>query len=64
MTYPPVVNAEGISGASVSAESARMGDGLSPYVDGIISAANDLAREAGVKIGDPARVAAHALLYR
>jgi hypothetical protein len=60
----PLVGREGIPGASVSAATARMGDGRSTYFDGLISAANDLALAAGVRIGQPAREAAHALLYR
>ena len=52
-------NAAGIPGAAVSAASARMGDGLSTYEDGIISAANELAAQAGVVAGMTARAAAH-----
>jgi nucleotidyltransferase/DNA polymerase involved in DNA repair len=39
-----------------------MGDGLSSYRDGGISAMNGLARARGVEIGQPARDAAHRLL--
>lgn len=56
------VEAEGIPTAAVSAASARMGDGLSTYDDGVISQANAPARERGVEIGQPAREAARALL--
>lgn len=54
----------GLAGAAVAASSAMMGDGLSSYFDGIISAANALAIGAGVKVGMPAREAANLLLNR
>lgn len=60
----PICNAEGIAGATVDAHKARMGDGMSTYEDGIISAANDLALAAGVKIGMTAREAAMLLVNR
>jgi hypothetical protein len=56
------IEPDGIAGASVSALSARMGDGQSTYFDGVISAANRLARGKGVKVGQPAREAALLLL--
>ncbi|WP_353987537.1 hypothetical protein [Ruicaihuangia caeni] len=56
--------AAGIPGASVSVQTARMGDGLSTYQDGVISAANKLALELGVKIGMPAKEAARILVER
>jgi len=58
----PVVNKAGIAGASVSAQSARMGDGHSTYFDGVISACNDLAKAKGVKPGQSAKEAAMLLL--
>ena len=58
------VNAQGLAGATVDARTARMGDGLSSYRDGVISAANDLARAAGVEVGMPAEQAARILVYR
>lgn len=57
-------NDAGIPGASVSALSARMGDGHSTYYDGVISTANDLAQAAGVRIGMPAAQAARLLAER
>jgi hypothetical protein len=54
--------ATGIPGATVDARYARMGDGLSTYRDGVISAANHLAIDAGVWIGQPASEAAKCLL--
>ncbi len=56
------VKEAGIAGAAVSAQTARMGDGLSTYLDGIIGAANELAVAAGVRIGMTASEAAHLLL--
>jgi len=56
------VEPDGIPGASVSALSARMGDGRSTYFDGVISAANRLARDKGVQVGQPAQEAALLLL--
>ena len=56
------VEPDGIAGASVSAQTARMGDGQSTYFDGVISAANRHARDKGVKIGQSAREAALLLL--
>jgi hypothetical protein len=57
-----IVAAEGMAGATVDARTARMGDGLSTYRDGVISACNGPARERGVAVGQPAREAAAALL--
>ena len=57
-------NDAGIAGASVSAQTARMGDGHSTYFDGIISFANDLALGKGVEIGETAITAARKLLER
>ena len=55
---------EGIAGATVDARLARMGDGMSTYEDGVISAANSLALDCGVRVGMPAREAAVLLLAR
>jgi hypothetical protein len=59
-----IVASEGLAGAAVDARSAKMGDALSTYRDGIISAANDLAVAAGVIIGMSAREAARLLAAR
>jgi uncharacterized protein YunC (DUF1805 family) len=56
------VEPDGIVGCSVSALTARMGDGQSTYFDGVISAANCHARAKGVKVGQTAREAALLLL--
>lgn len=57
-----IVEADGLAGASVDARTARMGDGRSTYEDGVISACNRLAERRGVRVGMPAREAAHLLL--
>lgn len=57
-----VVEADGLAGATVDARTARMGDGMSTWQDGVISAANAAARERGVRVGMAARDAAHLLL--
>ena len=59
-----MVEREGLAGATVDARIARMGDGLSSYHDGIISAANALSRAAGVETGMAAADAATLLLRR
>ena len=56
------VEPDGIVGCSVSAQTARMGDGQSTYFDGVISAANSHARATGVQVGQRAREAAALLL--
>jgi hypothetical protein len=58
------VNKHGLAGATVDARSAKMGDGLSTYHDGTISAANALAEAAGVEIGMAAATAARLLVSR
>lgn len=52
----------GIAAATVSTDSARIGDALSTYEDGIISAANATAIAKGVVIGQRARDAAERML--
>ncbi len=59
-----MVESEGLAGATVDARRARMGDGLSSYRDGVISAVNALALAAGVRVGMPAAQAASLLLRR
>lgn len=59
-----IVEADGLAGATVDARTAMMGDGLSSYRDGVISARNCLAAECGVEVGMAARDAAHLLLVR
>jgi hypothetical protein len=57
-----LVAADGLAGATVDARTARMGDGLSTYNDGVISACNELAAGVGVRLGQPASEAAVRLL--
>ena len=57
-----IVEADGLAGATVDARTARMGDGLSTWADGTISAANSLAVARGVAVGMSAREAAVRLL--
>lgn len=57
-----VVEADGLAGATVDARTARMGDGLSTYYDGVISACNAPARQRGVEVGQTAREAAKLLV--
>jgi uncharacterized protein YunC (DUF1805 family) len=52
----------GLAGATVDACRARMGDGLSTWLDGVISARNRWAADAGVQVGMSCQDAAHALL--
>lgn len=59
-----IVEEQGLAGAAVDARTARMGDGLSTYRDGIVSAANRFAAAAGVEVGLPAAEAARRLLRR
>ena len=54
----------GFAGATVSAHAARMGDGLSSYVDGVISAVNHLAAAVGVEVGMRCPQAAEILVAR
>lgn len=57
-----IVDEHGLAGASVSAQTAAIGDAYSSYEDGIIAACNDSARRRGVEVGMSARDAAHLLL--
>jgi hypothetical protein len=56
------VEDERIAAATVDANSARMGDGISTWETGVISHANRPARERGVEVGQSAQEAARALL--
>jgi len=51
----PVLDARGIPAATVSADSAWIGDGNSTYSDGILSAANEAAQALGAAPGITAR---------
>lgn len=51
-----------IPGATVDVQTARIGDGLSTYHEGVISACNDLAAVCGVRVGQRAEEAAWLLV--
>jgi hypothetical protein len=55
MAALPILERKGIAAATVSAFTARIGDGRSTYLDGILSAANARALAMGAVIGAPAR---------
>ncbi len=57
-----IVEPDGLAGAAVDVKTARMGDGLSTYHDGVISALNQPAAAKGVRAGMTAREAALLLL--
>jgi hypothetical protein len=57
-----IVAADGLAGATVDVRTARMGDGLSTYHEGVISAANAPALRRGVRVGMCARDAALCLI--
>ena len=60
-----VLDAKDIPGAAVSTDSARIGDGMSTYRDGILSAVNSKASSIGIEIGMMAKDAAILMLrYR
>lgn len=56
------VEPDGLAGATVDARTARMGDGLSTYRDGVVSARNRIAAERGVEVGQTASRAAALLV--
>lgn len=57
-----MVESDGLAGATVDAATARMGDALSTFHDGVISACNAVAAGRGVRVGQAARDAALLLL--
>jgi len=59
-----LVEEHGLAGATVDARTSPMGNGLASYHQGVISACNRLARDAGVEVGQPAEVAARLLVDR
>ena len=59
-----IVEDSGLAGATVDAKLARMGSGLSHFLDGIISAANAIATKRGVRVGMSAAEAAGLLLTK
>jgi hypothetical protein len=59
-----VLDTAGVAAACVDAMSARIGDPESTYADGVVSAVNEMARRAGVVVGQPAAEAARRMLLR
>ncbi|WP_376096133.1 hypothetical protein ACE7GA_04330 [Roseomonas sp. CCTCC AB2023176] len=53
----PALDARGIAGATVSAMSARIGEGRSTAADGVLSRVNATAARLGLREGMPAREA-------
>lgn len=51
ITRLPVLDRRGIAGATVSVDSARIGDGRSVYRDGVLSHVNDRAAAMGIRVG-------------
>ena len=58
----PILDDKGIAAAAVDTMSARIGEPLSTYHDGIISAVNQLAQAKGVRVGMSAKQAANLML--
>jgi hypothetical protein len=56
LTRLPALDARGIAAATVSADSARIGDGRSVYADGVISHVNQAAAGMGIVVGDTVAV--------
>lgn len=59
-----IVESHGLAGATVDAHTSRMGNGMSTWNDGVISARNALADRAGVEVGMSAKDAARLLVRR
>jgi hypothetical protein len=57
-----VLEQHGIAAAAVSTDSARIGDALSTFNDGVVSAANEIAQRQGVREGMAASEAARLML--
>jgi hypothetical protein len=60
----PILDAAGIAGATVAAMSARIGDGRSTLLDGILSEVNQAASRLGARVGGPALALAHAVVEK
>jgi len=60
----PLLDSDGIAAATVSADSARIGDGESTLTQGIISAVNETAYRLGARVGEPALKLARAIAGR
>jgi hypothetical protein len=60
----PLLATVGVAAAAVGTMTARAGDALSTYHDGIVSVVNTIAASAGVRVGMPAKEAAQTMLER
>lgn len=58
----PALDARGIAAATVAADSAEIGDGMSTWRDGVVSAVNEAARRHGGMVGQSARALVAALV--
>jgi uncharacterized protein YunC (DUF1805 family) len=58
----PMLDPHGIAAAAVATDSARIGDPMSTYADGQLSAVNERAAALGLKVGMPAKHAAALML--
>jgi hypothetical protein len=56
VTRLPALDQRGIAAVTVSSESARIGDGRSVYVDGLLSCVNQAAAAIGAAVGDSVQV--------
>jgi hypothetical protein len=59
-----LLDAADVPAAAVDATRARIGDPVSTWTDGVVSAMNETARRAGVRLGQPAGAAARVMLER
>jgi uncharacterized protein YunC (DUF1805 family) len=57
-----VLDEKGVPGAAVSTDTAAIGDGMSTYRDGVVSAVNGNATRLGITVGMPARDASRLML--
>ena len=64
ITRLPVLDEMNVAGVTVSAASARIGDGRSTYFDGVVSYCNALASSYGIEPGMPAQSAAELVKSR
>lgn len=58
----PALDARGIAGATVDAATARIGEAMSTWTDGIVSAVNDTAARMGGRVGQSCRDFVEAVL--
>jgi hypothetical protein len=63
-TRLPALDARGVAAATVASSSARIGDGLSSYEDGVLSAVNKTAASVGATVGMTSRSFVEFMLAR